>query len=121
MLPLLVIIVILAEIPKLQGYKHFSIFGKQFQNMKFNYDIYNNGILKNNQLIEKLTKKFNNVYYVDFNNLLLLNKQVIYYDRKNYIYFDHAHLSTYGSEYLGKKYIETNNIDAIFYKIKTLN
>ena len=114
------IIVILGEIPKFQGYAQLSIFGKQFYNIKFNYNIYQNGILKNNQLIEKLTNKFNNVYYVDFNNLLLLNQQIIYYDKGYYTYYNASHLSEYGSTYVGNKYVEAGKIAPIFYKIKQL-
>ena len=116
-------IIILGEIPKMESYSVSNalfFIDIHFDNINFNYEIYKNGILKNNQLIEQLTKKFNNVYYINFNNLLLKNKQIIYYDKPYYLYYNKSHLSQDGSKYVGKKYIEMNHIDSIFYKLKKI-
>jgi peptidoglycan/LPS O-acetylase OafA/YrhL len=76
-------------------------------------------VFEANNIIKDIVKNHQNVYYIDFNNIICNNKECQYKDGKNSIYVNSSHLSTYGSQYIGKAYIN-GNIDNVFYKIKEL-
>ena len=76
-------------------------------------------ILNSNKARQTIADKYNNVYYLDFNNILC-NPHCIYNSGIHSLYINGGHLSNYGSNYIGEKYLERGKIDPVFYKIKKL-
>ncbi len=76
-------------------------------------------ILNGNKAMQTIADKHSNVYYVDFNNILC-NPNCIYNKGIHSLYFNRDHISEYGSNYIGEKYLERGKIDPVFYKIKKL-
>ena len=84
-----------------------------------NKDYYDR-IIKYNKIHRKaLSEKYSNVYYLDFNDILC-KPNCVYQDGINSLYYNNSHLSLFGSNYIGEKYLERGKIDPIFYKIKKL-
>ena len=61
-------------------------------------------ILDGNKIIKEIKEKYNNAYYIDFNDILC-SPNCVYQDGKHSLYMDTGHLSDYGSNYLGEKYL----------------
>lgn len=87
-------------------------------NVNLNTD-HNKIVFHANELIENAVKQYENVYYMDFNDLLCPNGKCVFKEGKNSFYFNESHLSQYGSAWLGRRYVE-KGIDKFWYKVKDL-
>lgn len=114
-------ILVLGAIPimdtlDLKSIVQYSLFDKNKNNLDSNT---NKDVFEKNKIIKEIVKKYPNVYYIDFNNLLCDDKKCKHKEGKNSLYYNPSHLSTYGANWLGEQYVK-GEIDEVFYKIKAL-
>lgn len=93
----------------------------KINNNKNNINVKNNTIsFSANKIVKETVMKYSKAYYIDFNNLLCDDVSCKYKEDSNSLYMhDGSNLSTYGSNYIGEHYINSN-INDVFYKIKKL-
>lgn len=116
------VVIILGAIPYMDNFNARNIFnGNEFlhSNLLDVNSTDNKKVFKYNKIIKDVTSKYKNVYYIDFNDILCKENVCQYKDGRNSLYYNTKHLSVYGSEWLGEKYLE-KGIDDIWYKVKAL-
>ncbi len=117
------LILVLGGIPLMDSIDIKNIIQHSFINKNKNYvnGVNNTIVFKLNKNLKDVLSKHPKAYYLDFNNLLCNKNTCQYKDNENSLYYkDGIHLSLYGSEFLGKKYLEIRDTDDVFSKIKKL-